>query len=105
MFLEILGAVGGGAAFGAVITKSIDAVVGRNNRKADAAKALTEAEMQFTEAVSQLNVNLHKEISVLRQAILSLTDAVDEILPHIEGLTDIQRERLRAVNNAAKLAI
>lgn len=103
--IELILAATGSAALGGIIVKVIDIFVGRNNRKIDAAKALTEATIHFTAAVSELNVNLHKEISVLKNAILSLTDAVDEILPHIEGLTPLQRERLRNANNAAKLAI
>lgn len=103
--IELLLAGGGGAVMGSVITKAIEAVMGRQNRKADAAKALTDATTQFTKAVTELNINLHKEIVLLKRAILTLTDTVDEILPFIEGLTDEQRKRLRDANNAAKLVL
>ncbi len=105
MVTELFAALGGGAILGSVLTKVIDSVTTRAGRRADAAKALTEATTNFTAAVTELNINLHKEITLLKQAILTLTDTVDEILPYIQGLTDEQRKRLRDANNQAKLVI
>lgn len=105
MIIEILVAGGGGAVLGGGFTKLLDHILSRRDRKVDQAEALTKATIQFTDAVTELNTNLHKEIRVLKEAIICLTNAVDEILPHVEGLTDLQRKRLLDANNAAKLSV
>jgi hypothetical protein len=47
---------------------------------------------------------LHDEIKKLREAIIHLTDAVDEIIPLLE--TDSpHRQHLSRTNTAAKLAV
>lgn len=104
MVTELLIAFGGGGALSGVIIAVLSGLFSRGKQKADAAKSLTDATSAFTHAVTELNVSLREEIRLLKNAIISLTDVVDEIVPHI-GLDDIQRQRLKAANNAAKLAI
>lgn len=103
--MEFLIAGGGGALIGGIIIKIIELLAGRGKANADSAKALTDAATTFTAGVTQLNINLHKELILLKRAIITLTDTVDEILPYIEGLTPEQRKRLMDATIAAKLAI
>lgn len=99
--MELLVAGGAGALFGGAVTRTVDFVLTRSQRRHDAASQLAD----IASTVTELNQTLLNEVAVLKKAILVLTDTVDEILPHIKGLTAEQRTRLRDANNAAKLAV
>lgn len=102
--LELFIAGGGGALLGTIATRLIDGAMTRGVRKTDAAKALTEATVDFTSAVTELNHNLHEEVVALKRAIVVLTDTIDELLPLVEMPVEL-RSRLLAANTAAKLTL
>lgn len=70
-------------------------------KDADAAKKLADVAVQ----VANLNVQLNEEVKNLKHVITILTDTLDEILPHISGLSTAQLRRLRDANTIAKLSI
>lgn len=72
-----------------------------SHKEADAAKKL--ADVAIT--VSQLNLKLQEEITSLKTVLNTLTDVLDKILPHINGLSPAQMQHLRDANTVAKLSI
>lgn len=70
-------------------------------KEADAAKTLADVAVQ----VASLNIQLNDEVKNLKHVITILTNALDEILPHVTGLTEGQRKRLKDANTIAKLSI
>lgn len=99
LLMVLIGFAGGGAA------ALINNMFTRGTQKADAAKALTEATIGFTEAVTSLNTSMRDEVVSLKRAIMTLTDAVDAIIPHIQGLSVEQKRVLIEANNMAKLTL
>jgi phage-related protein len=88
---------GGG---GAIIASFLTAVFSLTVNRASAVKLLSEAAAE----TGKENKVLHDEIKKLREAIIHLTDAVDEIIPLLE--TDSpHRQHLSRTNTAAKLAV
>lgn len=85
---------GGGVAF-------INHLFGRRRERADVAKTLADTAM----AMGELNLTLNREMANLKKVVAILTDAIDEILPHIQGLSPDQLKRLKDANTTAKLAI
>lgn len=69
--------------------------------RADTAKTLADVAV----SISTLNKQLQDEVGNLKRVVSVLTNTVDEILPHITGLSDEQRKRLHEANVLAKLAI
>lgn len=100
MWRDILFTIGGfiGGGGGVAI---INNLFRRSRERADVAKTLADA----AAVVGELNLTLNREIADLKRVVAILTDAIDEILPHIEGLSPEQLKRLKDANTTAKLAI
>ena len=105
MFVELLVAGGGGAVIGGIVTKVVEYILSRETRRVDSAQAVTDMTIDVLRAVAAMNNELQTQIAQLRQAIIVLTDAVDEILPHVTGLSEEQRTRLQEANNAAEMSV
>lgn len=91
----VLIALAGGALPGAVIA----AVSSFSPNRANAIKSLTEAVVTSDTRVQAM----HSDLVAVRQAIIALTDAVDEALPQIN--TSPIRYKLAKANTAAKLVV
>lgn len=91
----ILIALAGGALPGAIIA----AVSSFSPNRANAIKSLTEAVVTSDTRVQAL----HHELVIVRQAMIALTDAVDEVLPQINTIPT--RRKLAKANTAAKLVV
>ena len=103
--LDFLSSAGVGALIAGVLVAIINGVFNRGGKRADAAKSLTDATNAFTERVDLMNKSLHQEIRALREAVMLLTDVVDELYPVIEAtLTPEQKKKLKEANSSAKLA-
>jgi hypothetical protein len=89
----VLIALAGGALPGALIA----AISSFSPNRANAIKSLTEAVVTSDTRVQAM----HTELVMVRQAMLALTDAVDEALPLINTMQ--VRRKLAKANTAAKL--
>jgi hypothetical protein len=86
-----------GAALGGVITGIIQALSHKAESRATAADLVTKAAGSMVERYD-------KENKQLRQAVLLLTDVLDEVLPLIEAPPEAM-SKLRAAKRAAELAV
>lgn len=103
--LDFLSSAGIGALVCGVLVAVINGIFNRGGKRADAAKALTDATNSFTDRVEAMNRSLHEEIRELKKAVLHLTDVVDELYPVVEmQLTEEQKKKLKEANASAKLA-
>lgn len=88
---------GGGSA---IVASFLTAMFSLTVNRATAVKLLSEA----AAATGQENKAMHDELRKLREAIIHLTDAVDEIIPLLD--TDSpHRAHLAKTNTAAKMAV
>lgn len=82
----------------------IQAMANRGTRKNDEAKGLHGMTREFMEDMRKDNRELNRTLLAVKNALISLTETLDEILPHIRGITNVQLLELRRANRAAKLA-
>lgn len=76
-------------------------VIGRGGRRADEAKALTDIGRGFLSEAQKDNKALRLELRGVKDALLTLTDLLDETLPFTAGIPD---EHLRAIRLACRVA-
>jgi ribosomal protein L10 len=76
----------------------------RGTKRAEEAKGLHGMTREFMEDMRKDNRDLSRTILAVKNALISLTETLDEILPHIKGITNVQLLELRRANRAAKLA-
>jgi len=102
--VDFLTSAGVGALICGVLVALINGVFSRGGKRADAAKALIEANKGFTDSVNAQYERLHRELMEVKMAVDELTQSVDEVLPLLGG--DVHpdlKTRLREANRAAKL--
>lgn len=103
-FVDFLSSAGIGALICGVLVALINGVFNRGGKRADAAKALIEANQGFTTTVTSQYERLHEEMVEMKRVVIALTDTIDEILPELNGVSPATVKRLRDANTAAKLA-
>jgi hypothetical protein len=101
--VDFISSAGIGALICGVLVAVINGIFNRGGKRADAAKALIEANQGFTTVVSAQYQAVHKELWDLKMVVITLTDTIDEILPKIEGISTEDRLRLRKAYLDAKL--
>lgn len=101
LLAAIVAAVFGGGGMFALVLKWLEA---KRNQPLSEVASLAEVQRQIREEVRLENASLREEISSMRIALIKLTDILDEVLPHMQGLDERQRKRLHSANVAAKLA-
>lgn len=101
--VDFLTSAGVGALLCGVLVALINGVFSRGGKRADAAKALIEANKEFTSSVTGQYDRLLLELVAMKKVVIALTDTIDEILPELNGLPEEMRQRLREANTAAKL--
>lgn len=103
-FVDFLSSMGLGALITGVLVALINGIFNRGGKRADAAKALIDANQGFTATVAGQYDKLYKEMVEMKRVIIALTDTVDEILQETPGIEPELKRKLREANNAAKLA-
>ena len=103
-FVDFLSSAGVGALICGVLVAVINGIFNRGGKRADAAKALIEANQGFTTTVTSQYDKLYKEMLEMKRVVIALTDTVDEILQETPGIDDKLKKKLRDANTAAKLA-
>lgn len=80
--------------------------VGTRKRKTDEAEALSKISAEIRQEVRQDNQELRERIDRLADALISLTDMLDELFPKIAtNLHPEERDALRAkINNAKRFS-
>lgn len=101
--VDFISSAGIGALICGVLVALINGIFSRGGKRADAAKALIEANQGFTSNVVAQYQSVHRELDELKTAVMALTDVIDEILPNVDIPPDAKR-RLREAYTAAKLA-
>jgi hypothetical protein len=103
--LTILVSAGGGT----LITALVGAMASFSQNRASAVKLLSEAAKTLATEHAEENRELRLDIRQLRESLIHLTDAVDQVIPLLAGELTIGRrnqlERLVQLNTAAKLAV
>lgn len=88
---------GVGAAIGGVVTAIIQVMSGRDQSRANAAEIVTKAAGNMVD-------RLDKENKQLREAVLLLTDVLDQVLPQLKAPPDAIA-KLKAAKLAAQRAV
>lgn len=102
--VEFLTSAGVGALICGVLVAVINGVFSRGGKRADAAKALIEANKEFTNSVTGQYNQLLNELRLLKKVVIALTDTIDEVFPELTGVSPELKQKLRDANTAAKLA-
>lgn len=100
----IITTVGASAFTSGAVVAGIQAIASRGTKRAEEAKGLHGMTREFMEDVRKNNRDLNRTLLAVKSALLSLTETLDEILPHIRGISNVQLLELRRANRAAKLA-
>ncbi len=82
-----------------------NAIVGRNGRRASEAQSISDV----AASVNVMNQDMRKEMRELKEAVIQLTDTIDQILDEWSNEGDSrvspsQKNRIRIANNRAKIA-
>lgn len=83
---DIAGALitgGIGAALGSVATAIIQTVSKRGVSRAEAADRVTNAAGNLADRLDKLNASLERENRLMRKAIVTVTDILDEMTPYV----------------------
>ena len=88
---------GGGTLIGSVITAFVQTLGSRGKDRASAADV-------SVGAATRMMDRLERENTRMREAIIALTDVLDELISDVDLSSD-SRARLREANNKAKLAM
>lgn len=94
----------GALAAGGFLSKVWDTLFHKRVRQLDEADILSRLSSALREEIRTENRGLRKDIQTMKDAMVHLTDVLDELFPSITGLTDDQRNLLRQAANQAKLA-
>src|SRR5690349_16565214 len=104
---DLLGALvngGLGALIGAVSVAAINVLGKKGESRATAADLLTNAGVGLVDRLTKDNVALRRDNQHMREAIITLTDVVDELIPACD-LPDDVKARLRDANHKAKMTV
>lgn len=94
---------GVGAALGSIGTALIQTVSRKNVSRAEAADRVTNAAGNLADRLDRTIAQLDKDNALMRQAIVAITDVMDEVVPLI---ADPQvRERAHSAISAARLVL
>lgn len=88
---------GGGTLIGSVLTAFIQTLGSRGKDRANAADV-------SVGAATRMMDRLERENTRMREAIIALTDVLDELITDVD-LSPASRAKLREANNKAKLAM
>lgn len=102
--VEFFTSAGIGALICGVAVAIINGFFSRGGKRADAAKALIEANLEFANSVTGQYNRVLDELLLLKKVVIALTDTIDEILPEMTGVPPEMKKRLRDANAAAKIA-
>ncbi|MEC4615780.1 hypothetical protein [Tsukamurella tyrosinosolvens] len=105
MSADLIVALGGGGAIGAIVVALIGAIAGRGKSRAEAAKILTDTAASLTATVSDQLAKCNAKVDALQEAVEHLTDRVDEALPLLEADHPQTHRGLRDANAAVKRAL
>jgi len=86
-----------GATIGSVVTAVVQVTGKRSESKAAAADLVTNAAGRMVD-------RLDKQNSELREAVLLLTDVLDEVMPHLDAPPEVM-EKLRKAKRVAQRAV
>lgn len=89
--LEFIIAIVGTTAFNQLITF----LVSRRKNQLDEAKMISDISAKLREELFQKYEERGRQISLLRRAILKLTDFLDRLLPRISTITERERDKLK----------
>jgi hypothetical protein len=92
-----------GAVGGTAITSVVNHFSNRTVNKAQASELITDAAQTVTRQFAELNRELGTQVTLMRSAILLLTEIVDQIAPLVEAPEDVVFQ-LKQANQLAKLA-
>lgn len=102
--LTVLITGGLGVTLGSIGAAIIQAITRRSENRAHAADMVADAAGNLADRLSKLNDKLDGENRQMRNAILLLTDVVDQIIPLVSAPPHTIAS-LKKANNAAKMAI
>ena len=105
MSADLIVALGGGGAIGAIVVALIGAIAGRGKSRAEAAKILTDTAASLTATVSEQLREVRAELRGLTEAVDHLTERVDDVVPLIEADHPQTAAALQAANAAVKRAL
>lgn len=88
---EFIIAIVGTTAFNQLITF----LVSRRKNQLDEAKMISDISAKLREELFQKYEERGRQISLLRRAILKLTDFLDQLLPRISTITGRERDKLK----------
>lgn len=91
-------------AAGGFLSKVWDTLFHKRARQLDEADILSRLSSEIREEIRTENSGLRKDIRTMKDAMVHLTDVLDELFPSITGLTEAQRNILRQAANQARLA-
>jgi hypothetical protein len=87
------------------VTAAIQAFVMRRSRQVDISAKLSEMADTVIRRVEADNTRLRRELMSVKAALGELTDTLDQMLPHLQGLTEDQLYTLRLACRTAKLGL
>jgi hypothetical protein len=90
-----------GTALGGIVIAIVQVISGKGESRAAATDRITNAAGNLTDRLDAMNTRLEAENRTLREAVLLLTDVLDEVLPQIHGSADAVT-KLRAARRAAR---
>lgn len=104
MLTGLITTIGASAFTSGAAVAAIQTWASRGTRKSDEAKGLHGMTREFMEDMRKDNRELNRTLLAVKNALISLTETLDEVLPHIRGITNVQLQELRRANRAAKVA-
>ena len=101
-FVVALVTGGLGAAFGSIGTALIQSFSKKGEARAVAADRVTNAAGNLADRLDRLNSKLETENTQMRKAMVALTEAVEDMMFHIED--DATRKKVQKAINTARIA-
>ena len=93
-----------GAGLGVIGTALVQLFGGKAESRAKAADIITDAAGGLASTAAKMVIRLDKDNAQLRQAVLLLTDVLDEVIPQLDAPPEIL-DKLQQAKHAAQQAV
>lgn len=101
-FITALITGGLGTAIGTIGTAVVHSLSNKGSAKAEAADRVTNAAGNLADRLDKMNSRLEEENRRMRLALVSLAEAVEDLIDEIES--DAKRQKIQRAVNAARIA-